>query len=544
MYAAFKFLINNLNYKLIFVFTFALSLNINSYINHLQLDKELTIKLPKIITKLQDFEASFPNELITILMQNFWYLTLYTVTLFIIESIGKLAVRNAVNKTYHTLLNADLNSITKKDYEYTLTSIIHNEENLLSCINNLFIEFPRKIIASLHFIIALYQLSFTIMLYCLLANLLFIVFNMIIMFARKHLSTLLLQFNTKFTIICSDLSNSIQTYKIDDRLQEYTTKINNLSYSKWYIGSLDSVLVGLNDAATNFSSQLMICLIAYMCRPMIINRAITIENLSYGIRSSSKFVEKLTGISEYIGNVIRQYQSFTFFDSTNITVTQESQTTHDNLSSFQISTPNSNSFFDLHNSNLIRINGVNGVGKTSLLLQFLGVCYFGATSTGCIIPLNKRNAKLLPSAYKHQIAFVQQLVPLTYDSIEQYIKSVTQSSCSVSTLLTNMLEHFNIDISIQEQIFEFFESIDIRKQMRELSGGQAKLIQFLTAILKLYTLNASILILDEPSNNLDVSKISIIKHFILSCLRHRITIFIVTHDERMTTNLVFKTITL
>ncbi len=41
---------------------------------------------------------------------------------------------------------------------------------------------------------------------------------------------------------------------------------------------------------------------------------LSIEDMMYGIRASSKFIEKLIGIFEYVGDIIRQYKSFDYFE--------------------------------------------------------------------------------------------------------------------------------------------------------------------------------------------------------------------------------------
>lgn len=71
-------------------------------------------------------------------------LALYASTMFIIEAIGKHAVRNAANNISRNLLHAKLSEITTQDYEHDIMSIVHHSENVSATIRNLFIEFPKK----------------------------------------------------------------------------------------------------------------------------------------------------------------------------------------------------------------------------------------------------------------------------------------------------------------------------------------------------------------------------------------------------------------
>lgn len=84
--------------------------------------------------------------------------------------------------------------------------------------------------------------------------------------------------------------------------------------------------------------------------------------------------------------------------------------------------------------------------------------------------------------------------------------------------------------------------VGTEKPIRELSGDQSKFVQILASILKLYTQNGKILILDEPSNILDTGKVKIINSLIISCIHKNIIIFIITHDNRLVDNLIYDTV--
>lgn len=538
MWTAIKFFFNNLTLYQIGLFGFFLSLHIMSNVWHLDAEKHLAKSIPKILANNDDNEYS--KELMTILLQNIGYLIIYAITMFIIEAIGKMAIRNAVNDTAKNLLETDLTRTAKKDYERNMTSIVHHSDNVSSAIRNLFIDFPKKIVACHHFLVALKELSFEIMLYSIMANVLFVLMIIGISYIRKHLLSKITNTNINFSIVCSDVSNSIQTYKVDDRINEYQNKINNLTYSVWYNSSLDSLMMATSDSINSFSSQFMLGLISYMCRPLVLSKSIGIEDLMYGVRSSSKFIEKLIGVVDYFGDVIRQYGSFDFFVTINQNNIVEKKNNSKSIRTIDISLNKGNNMQKLYACDItknigqcIRISGSNGVGKTTLLLKFLGVYFNGATTNGIIIASNDTDASLESMSYRNLISFVQQSVPITYDSIEEYIIAVSKSSMRIDQLLIETLEKFNVEQSHKTKIMSFINSINIKKSMRELSGGQSKFIQILAAIAKLYTMNGSILILDEPSNNLDTEKVNDVRKLFELCMFKGITIIMVTHDNRM-----------
>ena len=132
MWTAIKFFFNNLKIQQIALFGFFLSLHILSNIWHLDAEKHLAKNIPKILANSNDHE--YAKELLTILLQNIGYLILYAITMFIIEAIGKMAIRNAINDISKNLLETDLSKVSKKDYERNITSIIHHSENVSSAI--------------------------------------------------------------------------------------------------------------------------------------------------------------------------------------------------------------------------------------------------------------------------------------------------------------------------------------------------------------------------------------------------------------------------
>lgn len=413
---------------------------------------------------------------------------------------------------------------------------------------NLFIEIPRKIIATMHFIIAINDLSYHIMIYCMVSNILFIIITFIITELRRKISAVITDCNIQSNIINYGLTNNIQSYKIDDRNQEINSNTYDLIKKTYKYNIYDSVFSSTSDIVTNISSQFMIGLITYSCRPMISSHIISIEDLMYGVRASSKFVEKMSGIFEYIGNVIRQYKSFNFFLNIDKIIHQEKteKTNVRDVSHIEII---STDFYKIYYFNdggkIIRICGENGTGKTTLLTNLLNISYKNAITCAKINVISDDDKILCSSQFRNYVGYAQQIVPLTRDTIHNYMKAVSKHKFnSIHELIINTDNYFNFDVETYCSINNFFLNIDINNMMRDLSGGQAKFIQIFAAIIKIFIQNSNILILDEPTNNLDINKAKCVKSMIQSCCKKGVIILMITHDEKMLENLDYENILL
>jgi ABC-type lipoprotein export system ATPase subunit len=110
------------------------------------------------------------------------------------------------------------------------------------------------------------------------------------------------------------------------------------------------------------------------------------------------------------------------------------------------------------------------------------------------------------------------------------INGVSDGSC----LFMDFIEDFKF---YQLKTDEEKESYALKRFKRiysdELSGGQSKLVAFLSAYIKVKVFNSELMILDEPLNNLDFSKIQKVCCFIDELFNerqdHSLTLIIVSH---------------
>lgn len=540
------FYLHNLSFTYRMLLIGFLSLHILAHYWHMEADKNFTRLIPKILAQVDD--DVFYSELLVNLAQNLGFLLLCIGADVVTEIITKLAIKNAVDKASQSLLRVKLNTIAKSEYEYAITSLTHHIDNVTSAVHNIFIEFPRKALACYHFVLALTDLSWNVMIYCTVINILFALGILCTSYARKYIMYKIVDANTKLSITCSDLSNSIQTYKVDDRLTEYEIKMRAITKSVWYLSSTDAMLAASTDVLTTFSVQFVIGTMACLIRPLFLDGKILIADLLYGIKSAGKFVEKFTNVVEYGTDVIRQYQSFAFFariQRIKQDVSQPPSAIHPAIHHLRLASPTEEMVTLVtlvtlvtnvrSEGQLIRLVGANGTGKTTCLFKFLGVEYAGSHTKGEITGRDVNDSMLLPEQYMRDVGIITQNVPITYDTVDQYMRAVSRinTDAKVEIELIRALDYYGTDRRTNDHITDFITHIDPNQRIRELSGGQAKMVQILAAILKVYTRFLPIIILDEPTNNLDRDKIHCVQNLLDCMIATGTTIICVYHGESL-----------
>jgi len=161
--------------------------------------------------------------------------------------------------------------------------------------------------------------------------------------------------------------------------------------------------------------------------------------------------------------------------------------------------------------------GKNGVGKTTLLKIISGLrfCNSGMVSTFGMKP-EQRNPEMLADIY-----FVTEEMDVPTVSVSEYVKIYAPF-------------YPNFSISDFENYLRQFEITDMEQKLTKMSHGQKKkvLVSFALAT------NTKLLIMDEPTNGMDIPSKSTFRKVVASAISDDKTFIISTHQVRDLQNVI------
>ncbi len=166
--------------------------------------------------------------------------------------------------------------------------------------------------------------------------------------------------------------------------------------------------------------------------------------------------------------------------------------------------------FDIDRGTLNFILGGNGAGKSTLIRSIMGL---HKNYQGTIKIFSKPNNQKTISkhiAYVPQYINIDRTFPITVKEFI-WIECHLKKSCPVGIL--GHLKLFNLQ-NLKD------------KKISELSGGQFQKLLIARSLIS----NSDILILDEPTNNLDKKAHEVLSQIIKEQLENNVTIIIVTHN--------------
>ena len=164
----------------------------------------------------------------------------------------------------------------------------------------------------------------------------------------------------------------------------------------------------------------------------------------------------------------------------------------------------------------VALVGNNGAGKSSLLKLISGVV---KPSEGIMELFGQPIKKHTPEAMSNHVAFVFQ------NAEEMFIDD------SVRKEIEFYLKARNVeDLSLVDELLEDFDLTHLQHQdARLLSGGQQRRVSLAIGA----AMRPSIIILDEPTANLDMATKSMVVGMLERLKKHVDTIIIATHDMQL-----------
>ena len=157
--------------------------------------------------------------------------------------------------------------------------------------------------------------------------------------------------------------------------------------------------------------------------------------------------------------------------------------------------------FTLHKNDKLAIIGEEGDGKSTLLKSLLGICDY-ATVTGQIFKHNQ-SIGYLGQVVEEEI-LLQTGKEFLFASVEDYYKKIH-------------------DFSIYKELFSIKEDL-LERKLHTFSGGELVKVRLLKIMLD----QASILFLDEPTNDLDLETLLWLEKFLTQV---SIPVLYISHDE-------------
>ena len=172
--------------------------------------------------------------------------------------------------------------------------------------------------------------------------------------------------------------------------------------------------------------------------------------------------------------------------------------------------------FNLESGSITGLLGKNGAGKTSLLKLIAGILF---SEKGNINILGHQPKKREP-AFLEMVYYLPEEFYLPSTSVKNYIKA---NSCFYSNFDQELMNH---------QLKEF--EIPVKNRLDKMSYGQKKkfLISFALST------KCKLLILDEPTNGLDIPSKTIFRKLLAGALDENQLVLISTHQIKDVENLI------
>lgn len=170
--------------------------------------------------------------------------------------------------------------------------------------------------------------------------------------------------------------------------------------------------------------------------------------------------------------------------------------------------------FSLKNGEIIGVCGENGSGKSTLMKMIVGALEI--TKGNIELTLNNESIKSID--YKNHFGFVS-----------PYLRLYDEFDAEEMIIVASKLRHIKIDKKYSKELLKRFDLYHRRLQaVKTFSSGMKQRLLYVIALLH----NPEILLLDEPSSNLDIKGIDIVENMIKEHSQAGGAVIIATNESR------------
>lgn len=455
------------------------------------------------IKKIQLFGILLIFSLIISGISDILYSYIYSITSEKLQFTLKFKIINKLRKiSYIEFKKFDTSYLYQRIEQDTITCCDFILSNIFTSFINLL---KLLIILTLIFNINIYLFIYTI---CILP-IYFVIFSLF----RKPLKDKnfkIREVQNKYYSTMNEQLTHMYNIKIDSNYEKENKNLK-LFFSKYinnfkeYMGLISIFNLSQNSIALIFQIITIIIGIYFIIKKQMTVGSLVVVSSYFNITENT---------IKYYYNLAKDYVSFKVANKRNeelLNFKEEQNGTklidkiyelHGNITYGYDKTLFKNLKIDLQLSDILYIVGENGSGKTTLIQILNGII----SNENIHIKLNDINYSdiNLLNLRKNNISNVPQNIYICDMKVKDYLK--------------------NIDMA-DDFILNFIKSNE-DKDIKNLSGGD---LQFLMLIHKLFT-NKQLIILDEPTSNLDINRISWLKEYIKRTRKERIYV-IITHSK-------------
>lgn len=478
-------------------------------------------------------------------IERIFQLIIASAVIVILEGISYVltsySMKNIQAKTEYNFRNEMISAVIHADYagieKYNSGEILNMFTNDINSVSTLIPEIANNIVGQ-----ALQAVTASVALFCIswkMGLILFISVPVLIILVNsispyvQKANAELKENEDKIISFIQERTRRIPLIKAYRYYEKPVAKLSDMQNSK----SKNYIKLGILEGLVYFSNGMMSVIIFLICIGVgsyfAIKGAYSVGALITMVQLLNFIIGPLNSISPALNNISNSYASAERIDKI-INLEQETDAEPKNkrikikeinIERLSFSYGSTNVFTDFSCSipanKIIGITGKSGRGKTTLLKLLLG---FYMPDSGDISAVTEDNQILAIKDVRSVISYVPNNDILFSDTITENIVMNEEAN---SIRLNNVCRQANI-LDFIEALPDKFDTV-ISEYGGNLSSGQAQRIGIARAI---YNEGTQIILLDEPTSNLDAESVNALKRELKNLSKEK-TCIVVSHDDSL-----------